>query len=82
MRNMTEAQSLAEGNEILLSPNTGESGIVEDIRPARWSGPGMSGRTHVVVMLTAVLYLIGFNLFCLILGLVSNAVERSITKGS
>lgn len=52
MRNTIEAQSLTEGNEILLSPNTGETGIVEDVQPARWSGPGRSGLTHTVVTLT------------------------------
>lgn len=49
--NTVEAQSLEEGNEILLSPNTGETGIVEEVRPARWSGPDRSGKTHVVVTL-------------------------------
>lgn len=49
--NTVEAQGLEEGDEILLSPNTGETGIVEDVQPARWSGPDRSGKTHVVVTL-------------------------------
>jgi len=44
-----EAQSLEEGNEILLSPNTGETGIVEDVA-IRWTGIGNEVRTIVTLV--------------------------------
>lgn len=46
---MTEAQNLEEGNEILLSPNTGETGIVEVVETS-WSGIGNQVRTTITLI--------------------------------
>lgn len=49
MRNTVEAQNLWEGAEILLSPNSGETGLVEDVS-TRWAGIGAQTRTTITLV--------------------------------
>lgn len=48
MSDKTEVQNLEEGNEIVLTPATGATGIVEEVR-TEWARVGSQTRTRITL---------------------------------
>lgn len=48
MSDKTEVQNLEEGNEIVLTPATGATGIIEEVR-TEWARIGSQTRTRITL---------------------------------
>ena len=44
-----KASEVEEGMEIVVSKRRGYVGIVEDVRPGKWSGPGTGSRHKTAI---------------------------------